>query len=145
MVPIIWVAAVTFIRASIVSLYIRIFPTRLFRMVCYLVLVINLCFFTSVILADCLLCQPISYRWNRTIGGKGSCGEQKSLDLFIGSFNLALDVTAVVLPMPVLWGLKLAMGKKATLSFMFGMGTAYDVPFASQTPLLPTPSASGLC
>ncbi|KAF6232414.1 hypothetical protein HO173_009519 [Letharia columbiana] len=124
MCPIIWVASVTFIRASIVFLYIRIFPTRFFRIVCYLVLAVNLCFFVGTILADCLICQPISYRWDRTVGGTGSCGDQKSLDLFIGIFNLFLDVTAVVLPMPVLWGLKMAVGKKMMLSGMFGMGTA---------------------
>lgn len=57
-------------------------------------------------------------------GGSGFCGHQKSLDLFIGIFNCILDVTAVVLPMPVLWGLKMAVGKKVMLSGMFGMGTA---------------------
>ncbi|CAD6580868.1 MAG: hypothetical protein ASARMPRED_000351 [Alectoria sarmentosa] len=124
MSPIIWVASVTFIRASIVFLYIRIFPTRLFRTICYLVLVINLCFFVGTVLADCLICQPVSYRWDRTIGGSGHCGDQKSLDLFIGIFNLSLDVTAVLLPMPVLWGLNMAIGKKVMLSGIFGMGTA---------------------
>ncbi|CAF9908254.1 MAG: hypothetical protein ALECFALPRED_004362 [Alectoria fallacina] len=124
MCPIIWVASVTFIRASILFLYIRIFPTRLFRIICYLVLVINLCFFVGTVLADCLICQPVSYRWDRTIGGSGHCGDQKSLDLFISIFNLFLDVTAVLLPMPVLWGLNMALGKKVMLSGMFGMGTA---------------------
>ena len=61
-------------------------------------------------------------------GGTGYCGVQKSLDLFIGIFNLFLDVTVVVLPMPVLWGLKMAVGKKVMLSGMFGMGTAYVPP-----------------
>ena len=122
---IIWAASVTFIRASIVFLYIRIFPTQIFRRICYVVLVANLCFFISTALADCLICRPISYRWDRVVGGTGSCGTEKSLDLFIGIFNLILDVTAVVLPMPVLWGLNLDMGKKIKLSGMFGMGIAY--------------------
>lgn len=120
---IIWAASVTFVRASIVFLYIRIFPTRLFRKFCYLVLLINSCFFVGTVLADCLICQPISYRWDQITGGKGSCGDEKSLDLFIGIFNLFLDVMAVVLPMPILWGLNTAVGKKVMLSCMFGMGT----------------------
>ena len=86
---------------------------------------INVCFFIGTVLADCLICQPISYRWDRLVGGSGACGHQKSLDLFIGIFNLLLDVTVVVMPMPVLWGLKMAVGKKLMLSGMFGMGTAY--------------------
>ena len=130
---IIWVASVTFIRTSIVSLYIHIFPTRIFRRVCFLVLVANVCFFVSIVLADCLICHPISYRWDRVIGGTGSCGNEKPLDLFIGTFNLILDVTAVVLPMPVLWGLKMAIGNKIMLSGMFGMGIAYVLPLPSKS------------
>ena len=121
----IWVFSVTFIRVSVVLLYIRIFATRLFRNICYLVLLINVCFFVGTVLADCLICQPISYRWDRLVGGSGSCGTQKSLDLFIGIFNLFLDVTVVAMPMPVLWGLKMAVGKKVMLTGMFSMGTAY--------------------
>ncbi len=128
---IIWVASVTFIRASIISLYIRLFPTRVFRRICCLVLVANLCFLVGTILADCLICKPISYRWDQVIGGAGSCGDEKPLDLFIGITNLVLDVIAVVLPMPVLWGLKMAVGKRVMLSGMFGMGTAYVSPFSS--------------
>ena len=125
----VWVASVTFIRVSVVLLYIRIFATRLFRKICYTVLVINVCFFVGIVFADCLICQPISYRWDRMVGGSGFCGDQKSLDLFIGIFNLLLDVTVVVMPMPVLWGLKLAVGKKVMLSGMFGVGTAYVLGF----------------
>lgn len=136
---IIWAASVTFVRASIVFLYIRIFPTRLFRKICYLVLLINSCFFVGTVLADCLICQPISYRWDQITGGKGSCGDEKSLDLFIGIFNLFLDVMAVVLPMPILWGLNTAVGKKVMLSCMFGMGTTYVLSiFLSLLPLSAT-------
>ena len=131
--PLIWVTSVTFIRASLVLLYIRLFPTRLFRKVCYLVHIINIMFFFSTVLADCLICQPISYRWNRITGGSGSCGHQKSLDLYIGIFNLLLDVTVVVLPMPVLWGLKMAVGKRLMLTGMFGMGTTYVPPWPAGT------------
>ena len=128
MVPIIWVASITFIRASIVFLYIRVFPTRIFRKIGYLVLAVNFLFFIGTVLADCLICQPIAYRWDQINGGSGHCGDQKSLDLFIGIFNLFLDVTAVVLPMPILWGLKMAVAKKVMLSGMFGMGTVYVLP-----------------
>lgn len=121
---IIWVTSVTFIRASLLFLYIRLFPIRIFRRICYSVLVANLVFFMSTVLADCLICRPISYRWDRVIGGTGYCGHEKPLDLYVGIFNLLLDVTAVVLPMPVLWGLKMDIGNKLRLTGMFGLGIA---------------------
>ena len=85
---------------------------------------INVAFGASTILGACLICRPISFNWDRSIPG-GHCGVQKSLDLFIGIFNLLLDVTVVVLPMPVLWRLQMAVGRKAVLSVMFGLGIMY--------------------
>lgn len=119
-----WAVAVTFIRASVLALYIRIFRTKSFRVACYVVHGINVAFGAATILGACLICQPISFNWNHSILG-GYCGDQKSLDLFIGIFNLLMDVTVVVLPMPVLWGLQMAVGKKVVLSGMFGLGVMY--------------------
>ena len=116
-----WAVAVTFIRASVLALYVRIFRTRSFRMTCYVVHGINILFGAATILGACLICNPISFQWDRSVPG-GHCGDQKSLDLFIGVFNLLIDVTVVVLPMPVLWGLQMAVGKKFTLSGIFGLG-----------------------
>lgn len=138
----IWVASVTAIRASIVFLYIHIFATPRFRRICYLVLVANLLFFIGTVLSDCLICLPISYRWDRFTGGGGSCGNEKSLDLFLGIFNLILDITAVVLPMPVLWGLKMSVRNKVMLSGMFGMGIVYVSPPLPSIVYYGTPSAS---
>ena len=89
-------------------------------MVCYLAIVINTLFAIATILASCLICQPIVYRWNRSSNGR--CGTQKSLDLSIGIVNLLLDIITVVLPMPSLWGLHMAMKKKSILSGMFSFG-----------------------
>lgn len=116
-----WAVAVTFIRASVLALYIRIFRTKSFRVTCYVVHGINAVFGAVTILGACLICRPISFTWDHSIPG-GQCGYQKSLDLFIGIFNLLMDVTVVVLPMPVLWGLQMAVGRKVTLSSMFMLG-----------------------
>ena len=43
-----------------------------------------------------------------------------------------MDVAVVMLPMPVLWGLQMAVGKKITLSSMFGLGIMYG-PLPSNT------------
>ena len=124
-----WAVAVTLIRASVLALYVRIFRTKSFRMTCYVVHGINMLFGAVTVLGACLICDPISFQWHRSIPG-GHCGDQKSLDLFIGVFNLLMDVTVVVLPMPVLWGLQMAVGKKFTLSGIFGLGIMY-VQFSS--------------
>ena len=117
-----WVTCVTLIRASVLTLYARIFRTPSFRKVCHLVQGFNLAYFTGVVLAVFLICQPLAFIWDQSLDG--SCGKQKSLDLFIGVFNLLLDVTTVALPMPVLWGLQMRKKQKLVISGMFSMGVA---------------------
>ena len=91
-------------------------------MTCYVVQGFNLAYFLTVVLACLLLCRPLAYLWDHSIDGV--CGDQKSLDLFIGAFNLAMDTTTVALPMPVLWGLQARTKKKVIITGMFSMGLA---------------------
>ena len=63
----------------------------------------------------------MAYRWDPTIRG-GVCGNQKPFDMFIAVFNLLLDITTVVLPMPIVWRLQMALGKKVAVSGIFSMG-----------------------
>lgn len=129
-----WVTAVTFIRASVIFLYIHIFVKRPFRIACYVVLTVNMAYFTATMLACCLICRPFAYNWDQSI--RGTCGDQKSLDLFIGVFNLLMDITTVALPLPVLWGLQMPTGRKIAISALMSMGTTYEQP--------PNPSSSFL-
>lgn len=116
---ILWITAVFFLRASILSLYVHIFLTQPFRIVCYVVHGLNFAYFAATVLACCLVCRPISANWNPQAG---TCGDQKSLDLFIGIFNLIMDVAVVVLPLPVVWKLQMSRGRKIVISAIFGMG-----------------------
>lgn len=122
--PILWVIAVTTIRAAIIFLYVQIFPTRLFRNVCYAALAANVAFGATAVIADCLICQPIRYRWAPSMV-HGSCGDQKSLDMYIAILNLLQDIVIVVLPIPILWRLQMARSKKMGVIGIFGVGIMY--------------------
>ena len=118
-----WICAVTTIRASIILLYIHIFATRSFSIVCYAVLALNLAFFSTTIVARCLLCKPIAYSWDFTIPG-GSCGNLPTFDTVNASVNLLQDFIVVVLPMPVLWRLQMAASRKLAVTGLFSLGLA---------------------
>lgn len=117
-----WVTSVTSIRASVLTLYIRIFRTPSFLITCYVVNGFNLAYFVAVVLACCLICRPFAFLWDQSING--FCGDQRSLDLFIGVFNLLMDTTTVALPMPVLWALQARTKKKLIIAGMFSLGIA---------------------
>lgn len=118
-----WAVAVTLIRSSVILLYIRIFPTRSFRLTCYSVLAINAIFGTGAILTDCLICLPVACRRD-IIVADCRCGNELVFGKLNAMINLLLDVTVVVLPMPLLWCLQMAVSQKLTLSGMFGLGIA---------------------
>ncbi|MCJ1278210.1 hypothetical protein MMC21_006025 [Puttea exsequens] len=118
-----WISSVSCLRASIIILYIHIFPVQKFRIACSIVLGVNASYWLATVLAALLICQPVSAQWTF----QGKCGDQNSLDLFIGVFNLLIDVSVIVLPMPILWSLKLSTRKKLELSGIFGMGTIFCI------------------
>lgn len=77
-------------------------------------------YFISVFLETFLLCQPVEFNWDKTI--EGTCTNQGLAYLLAGITNLLIDVLIVVLPMPVLWKLKLPLAQKFGISAMFGLG-----------------------
>lgn len=79
-----------------------------------------------IIISSFTVCQPFSYFWDKS--QKGRCGDQIALYMAGGIFNLLLDVTVVVLPMPMLWGLQMARRKKVGLTGVFGLGAGYVQP-----------------
>ena len=80
-------------------------------------------FCLGAVLAECLICRPIACRFDYTIQCR-SCGNQAVLDLFNAVFNILLDITVVLLPIPTLWGLQMGMHKRLMLTGIFGLGMA---------------------
>ena len=75
------------------------------------------------VVAALLVCRPLEYNWNRTI--EGHCYHQSEAFEAVGIVNLLTDFFIFALPMPVLWGLQLPVGKKIGLTATFGIGLMY--------------------
>ena len=116
----VWAAANTAVKLSVLDLYIQIFRNKSFRIVSYVLMAVSIGYLIMVILEAFLLCKPFAYSWNKL--RKGHCGDQHKIFLSSGIVNLLIDVTIVILPMPMLWGLQLGLSKKIALTFIFGLG-----------------------
>ncbi|KAL9062620.1 MAG: hypothetical protein Q9161_009779 [Pseudevernia consocians] len=117
---VLWALAIACIKLSLLAFYISIFRTRIFVASAYVFAVLSVSLMLAVTLATMLICRPLSYNWDKN--EKGTCGRTTALYLGGGIANLLLDVSMVVLPMPMLWRLQMKMSRKFTLTLIFGLG-----------------------
>lgn len=117
----------TAIRCSILFLYTHIFSSsRKFRFVCYAMMCACVLWAIGDILTVTLLCRPIAFNWDKTVGG--SCGNINAAYLAVHSFNFVIDAGIAVLPIPVLWGLQMPTANKIGITIMFALGALYVFP-----------------
>lgn len=120
---ILWAAANTCVKLSILSLYTVLFPGRRFHVVCYGVMLVSAMYLVSVVCGAFVFCAPVRYNWDKSVAG-GTCDVARQGVGFevAGSINLVIDAFIVVLPMPKLLGLHMLLSKKMSLASMFSLG-----------------------
>ncbi|KAJ2973277.1 hypothetical protein NUW58_g8977 [Xylaria curta] len=111
---------VTLIKLSVLALYLRLFNinNRYFKKSCYAMMVFVLAWGVAVLLTTVFQCTPVRAAWDKTIL------DLKCFDLaafVIGSNvpNILADAVIIVLPLPLLWSLKLSVMRKLGLIALF--------------------------
>ncbi|KAI0428961.1 hypothetical protein F5Y09DRAFT_343170 [Xylaria sp. FL1042] len=118
-----WALSNAGVKLSIIDLYIKLFGrNQALRRVSYFLMGCVSTYLLLVIFIAFFLCQPFAFNWDQTIPG-GYCGNQNSAFLASGILNLVLDIAVIVLPLPVLWNIRLARHKRIGLMLMFSVGT----------------------
>ncbi|KAF2865367.1 hypothetical protein BDV95DRAFT_623880 [Massariosphaeria phaeospora] len=116
-----WTLANTFVKLSIIHLYMVIFKTRRFRYASYAVTFLTIGYCVTNCVQNLLTCRPVAFNWDKTIPG-GRCSTQRSPFLASAIINMSIDVIIFALPMPMLWRLHLNQKKKIPLIIIFGLG-----------------------
>ena len=84
-------------------------------------LVLNVIFYTALLLFQFLACRPLAYAWNPLV--PGTCVQNKLVvHIVSASINTASDLIIVILPQPVIWRLELSKKRKWGLSAVFLLG-----------------------
>lgn len=116
-----WTVANTFVKLSILHLYIVVFPQRPVRWICYGMMGLTVAYCISNCLQNLLICRPIQYNWDKTIVD-GVCTPAYYPYVSAAAIHMGIDVIIVALPMPMLWRLQMPTRKKISLSVVFGIG-----------------------
>ncbi|KAK7924385.1 hypothetical protein PG985_006439 [Apiospora marii] len=115
-----WLTLVCLIKVSILHFYSRIFHQTMFVNVVYGVMCLVVAFYIAALFSDVFACMPPRKSWIPDTPGR--CGNSSVLYKALASTDTIMDVIVILLPMPMLWGLKLVTSKKVALTFIFGLG-----------------------
>lgn len=113
------------IKMSILHLYISIFgrTSPQFRRVVWTVMAICIVSTAIFVIQILVLCRPLAFFWDKSIVG-GKCGSLNLTYLIPGIIITVEDIVIFLLPMPLLWKLKMETNKKIGASIIFGIGLA---------------------
>ncbi|KAI8207731.1 Satratoxin biosynthesis SC1 cluster protein 4 [Colletotrichum sp. SAR 10_77] len=118
-----YLTALAFVKASILFLYLRIFPDEKFRRVLWCTQVFNLLLLIAFVGGTVGSCQPIHYFWDGWTGEmKGQCINLNAFAMCHGALNVALDVWMLVLPATQVYDLRMPLMRKLGVMLMFGVG-----------------------
>lgn len=120
--------AIAFSKLSILASYLRIFASKSYRIITYVVIGIVSATAVSGVVASFTVCRPFSSRWEMYLPeyfGNYQCFHTARYYQGISVPNIATDVVMLVLPLPVVWGLNVSRNQKLALSFVFLLGSMY--------------------
>jgi hypothetical protein len=94
---------------------------RLLRSAAYSVYAIVVLYFIAHMALLLRICKPIALQWDPTRGG-GHCGDITKQEISSAVMNMILDLFIVLLPMPILWNLRISTKKKVAIGGILSLG-----------------------
>lgn len=116
-----YITSILAFKLSLLLSYLRFMPKGAYRYATFVVIVLTILFHLSFLLVQINLCQPIAAQWDPSIVDK-TCLAGVPVYTTMASLTIVFDVTAMVLPFPVLMSLKMQNRRKVVLLGLFGLG-----------------------
>ncbi|KAK2025698.1 hypothetical protein LX32DRAFT_675207 [Colletotrichum zoysiae] len=118
-----YITSLAAIKASILFLYLRIFPDARFRRIMWYTQLVNLVGYIVFSTTAIFSCRPTSYFWTGWAKEtEGECVNLNALSEVHGGFNVILDVWMLALPLSQTHNLNMKPKKKLGIMLMFGIG-----------------------
>ena len=115
---------ITFNKLSLLLFYLRIFPSRTFRLLTWFGLAVVGATGIAFVFGTIWQCSPLPYFWDRRIAG-GHCIPSAPWWESYSAIQIATDVFILVLPIPSLATLSLELRHKLALIGVFTLGGLY--------------------
>lgn len=115
-----WALAVTVTKASILAQYLRVFSSRIVRLLCYVLFFLLVPTVLWDIFAGTFLCRPMAKLWDPSI--PGACMNAHDYWLSAAGMNIGLDFLVLLLPLPAITSLHLPRRQKICIIGVFLLG-----------------------
>ncbi|ESA42648.1 hypothetical protein GE21DRAFT_8096 [Neurospora crassa] len=115
-----YISSIFGFKLALLTSYLRFIPKGGYRYLTLGVIVSCFLFHLSFLLVQLNLCQPAAKQWDYSIPGK--CLKGVPFYTSMASLTIIFDVTAMLLPFPVLLKSQIQTRKKVVLLGMFGLG-----------------------
>ena len=119
----IYLLTIGLVKISILFFYLRVFPKKSFRLLCWLMVAFCTANMLAFVLVTIFQCRPISFAWAKTSLREGSCLNYNAAAWVNAGVNILQDFLIVVLPLQELRSLQLSKSKKLGVYTMFGIGS----------------------
>lgn len=129
-----YVTALMLVKISIVTSYLRVFPTKLFRRVMYTLSAAIVGVWICSILVTIFQCHPVRGAWDFTL--PRDCLAIVNFYYFTTAFSIFTDFLLCTLPLPVFWRLNLPARQKYIVSLLFAIGLFATVASALRISVL---------
>lgn len=112
--------ASVFCNLSITHLYTTLLPYTRFRIICRVLLALTVAYYISFMTVQFFSCPQ---KMDNPLAMAQKCAENnKTIWVGASAGAICIDMANVVLPMPLLWRLKVDFEKKVRLTLLFGLG-----------------------
>ncbi|MCJ1284086.1 hypothetical protein MMC26_003417 [Xylographa opegraphella] len=119
----IYCTAVVFPKLSILGFYLRIFTTKPYRIVAWILSGLMLANLFAAIIVSLTACIPLAARWDPSAYPNAVCINVMNYWRWISFANMFTDVAMLILPLPAVWKLHASRNTKFGLTLVFLTGS----------------------
>jgi len=123
-----WVIQMTYtigcacIKISILSLYLRLFPSPKFRILVRASMVFIIAMSTGCLLANMFQCLPVQSNWETALWHTRKCVARDDIQLAAAALGFATDIAILVMPLKYLIALPVATRYKIQVVVLMSLG-----------------------
>ncbi|PWY75502.1 plasma membrane Pth11-like protein [Aspergillus heteromorphus CBS 117.55] len=107
-------------KLSFLAFYLRLFPTKKFRLICWITISLVLCSTFGFVIATIFQCIPVRASWIKSL--PKHCVNNSSFRWSWAGYNTIMDIWVCLMPLPVLAQLQLDRPRKVGVMLVFCMG-----------------------